>query len=528
MKVRFPLYAKILLWFFLNLLLLAAVFYGFFRVQFNIGLDALLAGPAGERIEALSMVIFDELRSVSAEERTAVLQYFGSNYGVQIMLVRPAGQLLAGAGLLLPPEVRARLADFGPPPMRPAKWPPDDSERLMPQRRSDLAVQHDAAVRPPPSIHDHAAPVQRAQPPSARMDGAPLQPTPPADGSAHRAHPKFMVRSADPAGYWVGLRMPAFDGNRPEAQQVLLLYSPTLSGGGLFIDFKPWLFVGFGAVLLSVLFWLPLIRGITRSIGQLTAATGQIAEGRFHVRAGERRRDELGRLGAEINSLAVRLDGFVTGQKRFLGDLAHELCSPLARMQVALGILEQRATAAQQEYVQDVREEVQEMSNLVNELLSFSKASLRAQAIQLQRLPLAEIVGRVVEREVRDPGQVRVNIPDGLTALAEPDLLARALANLVRNALRYAGDAGPIVIAAEAAGPEVVLGVSDAGPGVPADALQKIFDPFYRLEASRSRGTGGIGLGLAIVKTCVEACQGTVTAQNRQPSGLRVAIRLKQ
>ena len=482
MKLRFPLSAKILLWFFLNLLLLGLAFYVFFGVQFRMGLDPLLMGQAGERIEALANIISDELQAASMEERTEVLQYFGSDYGLQMMLVRPNGELIAGQGPQLPPEVRARLKSFEPP-------------------------------------------IPRAQPPP-RRDEIPPPPQPPLD-DRRRTHPKFMVHSSAPAGYWVGIRLPPFDRDRPGLHQVLLLYSPTLSGGGLFIDFKPWLLIGVGAVVFSVLFWLPLIRGITRSIKQLTVATGQIAEGRFDVRVSERRRDELGRLGAEINSMAARLDGFVAGEKRFLGDVAHELCSPLARMQVALGILEQRTESAQQDYVNDVREEVQEMSNLVNELLLFSKASLREKAVQLQRVPLAKLARRVATREAGDGDKVQVQIADDLTALAEPDLLARALANLVRNALRYAGDAGPITITAEPAEQAIAVCISDSGPGVPVDALQKIFDPFYRLEASRSRETGGFGLGLAIVKTCVEACQGTVTAANRLPNGLEVTIRLK-
>ncbi len=521
MNWRFPLSAKILLWFFLNLLLLGAAFYLFFRGQFHMGLDTLLTGQAGERVEALSSIISDELQAAAPEERAEVLQYFGQSYGLQLVLVRPDGGLLAGAALPLPPEVRARLSSFGPPPMRP---PLDVRERAQRPRRDNEPALRDGGGAQPPAPRPGAAPLQR---PPMRADGNALQPPPTPDGPRHN-RPKFMVRTAAPAGYWVGIRLPMFDRNHPEAQQqLLLMFSPTLSGGGLFIDFKPWLLVGFGAVLFSVLFWLPLIRGITRSIKQLTAATGQIAEGHFEVRVSERRRDELGRLGAEINSMAARLDGFVAGQKRFLGDVAHELCSPLARMQIAIGILEQRAESAQQDYVRDVREEVQEMSNLVNELLSFSKASLREKAVQLQRVPLAELARRVAQREAGDGDQVRVQIADDLTALAEPDLLARALANLVRNALRYAGDAGPVVISAEAGGQGVAVRVSDAGPGVPAGALHKIFDPFYRLEASRSRDTGGIGLGLAIVKTCVEACQGSVSASNREPSGLQVELLLK-
>ena len=495
MKLRFPLFARILLWFFLNLLLLSVVFYTFFRVQFHVGLDTLLAGQAGARVEALARIVAEEFRVTPEDRWSDVLARFAAAYGAKIELVRPDGALIAGEAPTLPPEVRERLAGFELP--RLPRRPDGTRPPLQGQR----------AVRPPPRADD--APDPRSLPPA---ESGPL-----------RMHPKFMIRSTEPAGYWVGLRLP---GRPDQPPQVLLIFSTTLSGGGLFVDFKPWVLVGFCAVVLSVLFWLPMIRSFTRAIGQLTAATGRIAEGRFDARVDARRSDELGQLGAAINSMAQRLDGFVAGQKRFLGDVAHELCSPLARMQVALGILEQRAEAAQRDSVNDVREEVQEMSNLVNELLSFSKASLRDKTAPLQVVRLAELARRVAAREAGPGGDVQVQIDEALTAQAEPDLLARALANLVRNAVRYAGEAGPVVVSA-AAGADVVLSVSDAGPGVPADALQKIFDPFYRLESSRSRDTGGMGLGLAIVKTCVEACQGTVTARNREPSGLQVDIRLK-
>ena len=122
---------------------------------------------------------------------------------------------------------------------------------------------------------------------------------------------------------------------------------------------------------------------------------------------------------------------------------------------------------------------------------------------------------------------IEIQIAETTQALAEPELLSRALANLVRNAIRYAGQSGPITISALAQDGRVTLTVTDCGPGVPEETMGQIFDPFFRLEASRSRDTGGTGLGLAIVKTCVESCQGTVSAKNRSPSGLQVEIVLK-
>jgi two-component system, OmpR family, sensor histidine kinase CpxA len=304
----------------------------------------------------------------------------------------------------------------------------------------------------------------------------------------------------------------------------LAAISNSLSAGGFFFEIKTWGAVAAGVILLSVLFWLPLIRGITRSIRQMQQATEQIAEGRFEVRVDEHRRDELGSLGQAINRMAGRLAGFVTGQKRFLGDIAHELCSPLARMQMAIGILEQRADEKQKTALDDVREEVEQMSALVNELLSFSRASLAGHHVQLKRVRLADIVDKAIRRESARSDLIECAIPADLEVQADPDLLQRAVANLLRNALRYAGEAGPITVSAMANAGGVELKVADCGPGIPPEAMDKIFDPFFRPDPSRDRQTGGVGLGLAIVKTCVEACGAQVMCRNRQPSGLEVEI----
>jgi len=306
--------------------------------------------------------------------------------------------------------------------------------------------------------------------------------------------------------------------------------SSSLAGGGLFFDSLPWIFVSAMMLILSVLFWIPLVRGITRAISRLTDATARIAEGHLETRVNTSRRDELGRLGQSINRMAGQLSGWAEGQKRFLGDIAHELCSPLARIQVALGILQQRAAAdtKEQAYLTDVEEEVQHMSALVDELLSFSRASLKSGAQELQSVPLRPLFDEAVTRENHAGHRVDVEVPDDLCVLADRDLLRRSLANLLRNALRYAGAAGPVSVRAHARDPYVVVTVADSGTGVPTEALERVFDPFYRVDSSRDRTTGGVGLGLAIVKTCIEACQGKVQARNRQPHGFEVTLTLKR
>ncbi|MDB6071978.1 MAG: molecular chaperone Hsp90 [Verrucomicrobiales bacterium] len=349
--------------------------------------------------------------------------------------------------------------------------------------------------------------------------------------------PRFLLRAGHPIEYWAGVPLPNLtnaDG-RPNGA-LLLAVAGSLTAGGLVLDPTPWLLGASGALLLSLLLWYPLVRGVTRSIRETTAATERMAEGKFDTAIPVTRSDELGRLGTAVNHLSGRLDHFVHGQRRFLGDIAHELCSPLARMQLGASLMEREADPALLERVQDVREEIELMTGLVNELLTFSKAGLQTRGAALQPVHLATLTRQVIAREAMSPDSVEMDIPETLQALAEPDLLARAVANLVRNALRYAGHAGPVKVSAapapaSTASPaslhEIILTVSDHGPGVAESELDRIFEPFYRPDTARTRETGGTGLGLAIVRTCIDACQGTVSAKNTTPTGLAVTLRLK-
>ena len=508
--MRFPLYAKILFWFFLNLVALAIPAWLLFGAQLRPGLDSLLAGRAGDHIQSVADIITSELHSTGQDKWDIVLKRFSDAYHVHFYLFRNDGTQIAGDHITLLPEVYAHIIERPALALDPRQNPPP------PRRDPDQPpLSGDAPPAPPP-----------------RQDEPPDQPPAGPDGQGgprKGPHPKSMLRTSNPTRYWVLVRIP---GPRPAPGQMpipstLLTESETINGGGLFFDPIPWLELAGGAILISALIWLPLIRGITRSITRMTVTTGQIAEGRFDVRVGGRhRRDELGSLAGSINRMAERLAGFVGGQKRFLGDIAHELCSPLARAQMALAVLEQRGDETQYAYVADVLEEIELMSSLVNELLSFSKASLGMQ-IKPQSVDLHSLVEKVLEREATGAAHIETTMEENLRVMADPELLQRSLANLVRNALHYAGHAGPIQItAAKIPGNKITLSVADSGPGVPADALAQVFDPFYRVDPARARETGGAGLGLAIVKTCVESCGGTVTARNRQPTGLEVTITL--
>ena len=502
MRLRPSLFAKILFWSFLNLAVVGAVLAALFFLQIRLGPDSLLF--AGDRLEFVVARLGADLRAADATERDAVLARYSATYGVRFLLFNDDGAQAGGAPTRLPAEVAANLQQEPLPP----RW-----ERGNPRDRGAGAPSSGPGDRP--ARRGNEAPAFGRGGPRAPGDGPPRPPI-------------FRLRTSDPARYWAGTRVPVFvePGERRPSMAWLLVESDSVSGNGLFFDVRPWLLVVSTIVLLSGLIWLPFVRGLTSTIGQMTSATERIAGGRFDTRIESHRSDELGRLSTAVNELSERLAGFVGGQRRFLGDISHELNSPLARLDVALGILEERLAESNRPLVADAQEEVQLMSQLVAELLAFAKAGMEGQEVRLTSVALRPLVEAVAAREVAGRCEVQVEIDAAITVEAERLLLARALANVIRNAVRYAGEAGPVTVAARREGDRVAVTVSDRGPGVPAAALPRLFDPFYRIEADRDRATGGTGLGLAIVKTCVEACRGTVTARNLSPAGFEVRLEL--
>ena len=299
-----------------------------------------------------------------------------------------------------------------------------------------------------------------------------------------------------------------------------------MTGNGFFFDPLPWMVVAAAVILISVLLWIPMVRNITRPLARMTRATEEIAKGRFDVPIHEPRADEIGRLSRAVNHMTSRLLAFVKGQKRFLGDVAHELGSPIARIQFGLGALEQRVERENRQRVMDVLEDVEHLSKLVNELLVFSRADMKSNTVELEKIDLLPVVQTAVKREITPDAEIVTEVDPGIRVVASSELLTRALANLVRNAVKYAGNAGPIYVSVERRKDVVQIEVRDNGPGVPEDLIDRLFEPFFRPEPSRDRASGGVGLGLAIVKTCVDACKGNVSAANLEPNGFAVTITL--
>jgi two-component system, OmpR family, sensor histidine kinase CpxA len=489
--MRWPLSRKILLIALANLALVGLVVAGFLLSQFRFGPESLLLGPAQDRILAIGTAFSLALDRPDTDIDVLFASY-RERYAADFFLTDPEGRTLLGPNAVVPENVLQRMHP-----------PPRGGRKKGPPRKGP----------PPPRKKgpDDGPPPPAADPP---------RPPPPPGAEPP---PVFFAITHDPTAYWAGARIPLnLPDKEPGRPAILLIRSNTIFNDKVFFDVRIALGLAAALIVVSMLCWLPFIRGLTRSIAEMDRATQQIAAGRFDAKVADARNDELGHLGRQINGLASRLESFVGSQKRFLGDIAHELCAPIARVQFALGILEQRAGSEQREHVAVLNEEIQEMSGLVNELLSFSKAGLNSATVPMTEIEIATAVERAAARE---GAKISTAIPAGMVVRANELFLVRALANLLRNAVRYAGKDGPIVVTAEREADAVEIRVADSGPGLPDSELERIFTPFYRPEVSRTRETGGTGLGLAIVRTCVEACSGTVSCRNRQPHGLEVVMR---
>jgi two-component system sensor histidine kinase CpxA len=292
------------------------------------------------------------------------------------------------------------------------------------------------------------------------------------------------------------------------------------------------------AVLSSGLVCYFLAWYVTKPVTRLRAATQQLAAGDLTARAGDpnsKRRDEIAGLVRDFDSMAARLETLVKAQSRLLNDISHELRSPLARLNVALGLARQRSGPESATMLERIELEAGRLNELIGRLLTLARLEDGEQSVASTPVLLDEVVLNVTEDAEFEAQarhcHVRSGIPAGIWAVrGDASLLHSAIENVVRNAIRYTREGTTVEIHLEktkgAAGEEAVVRVTDCGSGVPEEALEKLFQPFYRLDDARGRQTGGVGLGLAITERAVRFHGGRVLAVNRAEGGLMVEIHL--
>ncbi len=277
---------------------------------------------------------------------------------------------------------------------------------------------------------------------------------------------------------------------------------------------------------------------MTKPVTRLRAATQQLAAGDLTARAGDpnnKGRDEIAGLVRDFDTMAGRLESLVKAQSRLLNDISHELRSPLARLNVALGLARQRSGPESATMLERIELEAGRLNELIGRLLTLARMEDGEQRVPSSPVLLDEIVLSVAE-DAEFEAQARrchvhSEIPAGSWGVrGDASLLHSAIENVVRNAIRYTREGTTVEIhlgKRESGGQEeAVVRVTDCGDGVPPDALEKLFQPFYRLDDARGRQTGGVGLGLAITERAVRFHGGRVSATNRADGGLMVEIHL--
>lgn len=247
------------------------------------------------------------------------------------------------------------------------------------------------------------------------------------------------------------------------------------------------------ALLLAMVAAAWLARRAVGPLARLEQAAARVGRGEVPELLPETGPRELAALAHRFNAMACQVRDLLAARTTLIAGVSHDLRTPLARMRVALALLETRPTP---KVFARLEADIEEMDRLIGNVLDLARGLASEETTDV------DLAGLLRELASGD-GRVTVVSPD-LRVQAPPVALRRALGNLVDNARRYGGE-GPIELSADVKGGEVRIGVLDRGPGIPEDQMQAVFEPFHRLDAARSPAIGGAGLGLAIVRQLAEA-----------------------
>jgi two-component system sensor histidine kinase CpxA len=364
-----------------------------------------------------------------------------------------------------------------------------------------------------------------------------------------------------------------FETRLPEASIPLLARPAFTAGGGQYVlvaempaRMPPGLFHPtmhlLAIIFVGGLFCYGLARYLTSPVAKLRSATQELARGNLSARvlpALGKRRDELASLAADFDRMAEKIESLINSQRRLLGDISHELRSPLARLNVALELARQRAGADATSALERIQREAETLNEMIGQLLALTRLESGAEEIRKSEFDLALLVREIADDadfEARSRKRsVKLQAVASCTIVGNEQLLRRAVENVVRNAMQYTAAGTEVEVKldcldASVAGSDnrssntkykaqgskvtesgfepnqrmAVISVRDHGAGVPENALAEIFRPFYRVDDARDREAGGVGLGLAIAERAVRLHGGSVAAANVATGGLVVTI----
>lgn len=285
-----------------------------------------------------------------------------------------------------------------------------------------------------------------------------------------------------------------------------------------------------GMVIVVIIISLPLARRLVKPIKAMTGATHEIASGRYATRVFVSSSDELGQLARDFNNMALTLEKHQKEQRQWIADISHELRTPVAVLRGEIEALLDGIRPITSETIRSLHTETLRLNRLLDDLYQLSLSDVGALTYRKEDIDLADVLGDAVEmyREEFAVKEIRIITEMAeereVTVFADRERMHQLFSNLLDNSLKYTDRAGQILIRLVYRDGRATIDFQDSPPGVPAAELERIFDRLYRVDASRSRVTGGAGLGLAICRNIAEAHDGTIAAYPSPLGGVMIRI----
>jgi signal transduction histidine kinase len=261
-----------------------------------------------------------------------------------------------------------------------------------------------------------------------------------------------------------------------------------------------------------------LARGMTQPLRDMAAAAQRLEQGDYTTRVHVRSMDEVGQLAAAFNRMSAELEDLERSRRDLVANVSHELKTPIAAIRAHLENLADGVEAADPETLQVMLAQTERLTRLVDQLLDLSRLESGEVPFQQEVVGIAPLVERVISeitigRAISDI-RLEAEVGEGLVAEADPERIHQVLFNLVDNAVRFTPPGGEIRVTARRTDGRVEISVADTGVGIAAEHLPRVFERFYRVDASRSRDDGGTGIGLAIARSIVEGHGGRIVARS--------------
>lgn len=293
---------------------------------------------------------------------------------------------------------------------------------------------------------------------------------------------------------------------------------------------------GLGLIIIGIvvaLLVLPISRYITKRVKALNESASRIAEGDLSHRATVKGKDEIGELGRTFNRMAAKLERMIQGGKELTANVSHELRTPLARIRVAEELLREKLEKLEKldnkdldRYLDDIREDIEELDRLIGQILDLSKMDLHDAPLNLEILDPSALINELLERSENTMNQKGLNLTRELSFdppfIADKGALRTALSNILENAVKFAPEKGDMSVKMGSANGWLVISVTNSFEAMSKQDLERIFEPFYRTTEASKTGTG---LGLAITKKIIERHGGNIKAVNTE-EGLRIHVKL--